>query len=166
MRFNRANVYTPEISYEDNMFLIYEAGVTKEVDVMEDDINNFLLDIIEGKIKSSNYERIRESYLVNQEIKNEKTFDTLFDQFIKDIKGFPSSQPEENKNKLDIPKTFEELVEKVSPVLIKPKRTTVLAARKSISDDDFNKMVEKKKKNIQKYPLNKDISIENKILQE
>ena len=35
-----------------------------------------------------------------------------------------------------------------------------------MSDDDFNKMVEKKKKNIQKYPLNKDISIENKILQE
>ena len=150
------------------MFQIYEAGVTKEVDIMEDDINNFLLDIIEGKIKSSNYERIRESYLVNQEIKNEKTFDFLFDQFIADIltKKFPSSQSEENKNKLDIPKTFEELVEKISPVLIKPKRTTVLVARKNISDDDFNKMVEKKKKNIQKYPLNKDISIENKILQE
>ena len=162
LRFNRTNAYTPDISYENKLFLIYEAGVTKEVDVMEDDINNFLLDIIEGKIKSSNYERIRESYLVNQ-IKIEKTFDTLFDQFINDIKGFPSSQPEEYKNKLDIPKTFEELVEKVSPVLIKPKRITVLAARKSISDDDFNKMVEKKKKNIQ-YPLNKDISIENKIL--
>ena len=170
LRFNRTNAYTPSIIYDkiyDNkLFLIYEAGVTKEVDVMEDDINNFLLDIIEGKIKSSNYERIRESYLVNQEIKIEKTFDTLFDQFINDIKGFPSSQPEENKNKLDIPKTFEELVEKVSPVLIKPKRTTLLLARKNMSDDDFNKMVEKKKKNIQKYPLNKDISIENKILQE
>ena len=166
LRFNRTNAYTPSIIYNNKLFLIYEAGVTKEVDVMEDDINNFLLDIIEGKIKSSNYERIRESYLVNQEIKIEKTFDTLFDQFINDIKGFPSSQPEEYKNKLDIPKTFEELVEKVSPVLIKPKRITVLAARKSISDDDFNKMVEKKKKNIQKYPLNKDISIDNKILQE
>ena len=166
LRFNRTNTYTPNIIYASSRFQILETGVTKEVDVMEDDINNFLLDIIEGKIKSSNYERIRESYLVNQEIKIEKTFDTLFDQFINDTKGFPSSQPEENKNKLDIPKTFEELVEKVSPVLIKPKRTTVLVARKSISDDDFNKMVEKKKKNIQKYPLNKDISIENKILQE
>ena len=166
LRFNRTNAYTPRIIYASSRFQILEAGVTKEVDVMEDDINNFLLDIIEGKIKSSNYERIRESYLVNQEIKNEKTFDTLFDQFIDDIKGFPSSQPEENKNKLDIPKTFEELVEKVSPVLIKPKRTTLLLARKNMSDDDFNKMVEKKKKNIQKYPLNKDISIENKILQE
>ena len=71
----------------------------------------------------------------------------------------------ENKNKLDIPKTFEELVEKISPVLIKPKRTTVLVARKSISDDDFNKMVEKKKKNIQ-YPLNKDISIVHEIIEE
>ena len=130
------------------MFLIYEAGVTKEVDVMEDDINNFLLDIIEGKIKSSNYERIRESYLVNQEIKNEKTFDTLFDLFMYDIfiKEFPSLQAEGNENKLDIPKTFEELVEKISPVLIKPKRITVLVARKNMYDDDFNKMVEKNKK--------------------
>jgi hypothetical protein len=165
LRFNRTNVYTPIISYKNNMFQIYEAGVTKEVDIMEDDINNFLLDIIEGKIKSSNYERIRESYLVNQEIKNEKTFDFLFDQFIADIltKKFPSSQSEENKNKLDIPKTFEELVEKISPVLIKPKRITVLVARKNISDDDFKKMFEKKK-NIKKYPLNKDISIEHEII--
>ena len=71
----------------------------------------------------------------------------------------------ENKNKLDIPKTFEELVEKISPVLIKPKRTTVLVARKNISNDDFNKMVEKKKKNI-KYSLNKDISIVHEIIGE
>ena len=42
---------------------------------------------------------------------------------------------------------------------LKSEHINELTELKNKNDDDFNKMVEKKKKNIQKYPLNKDIKI-------
>ena len=43
-------------------FILFEQGLYKEVDSMEDDINKVLLDVIEGGIDVKNYKEILESY--------------------------------------------------------------------------------------------------------
>ena len=84
LRFNYTNAYTPQLEYSDNYFEIYEQGVFKDVDKMEDDINKVLLDVIEGKITIDNYKEILESHSFIESTKEEKTFDNLFNAFISD----------------------------------------------------------------------------------
>ena len=72
LRFNYTNTYMVQLVISDNYFHIYEQGVFKDVDKMEDDINKVLLDVIEGKISSNNYKEIRESFLFQKETKEEK----------------------------------------------------------------------------------------------
>ena len=84
LRFNYTNTYTPQLEYSDNYFEIYEQGLFKDVDKMEDDINKVLLDVIEGKITIDNYKEILESHSFVESTKEEKTFDNLFNAFISD----------------------------------------------------------------------------------
>ena len=84
LRFNYTNTYTPNIHYNEMYFEIYEQGVFKDVDKMEDDINKVLLDVIEGKINLDNYKEIIESLSFIDATKEEKTFDNLFNVFISD----------------------------------------------------------------------------------
>ena len=58
----------------------------------------------------------------------------------------------------EIPKTFSELVEHISPVFINPKRFTILIAKNSWSNETFQNMF-KKRSEIKKYFLNNNIDI-------
>ena len=79
LQFNYTNAYNPSIKIENNIFQIFEQGLYKEVDEMEDDINQVLFDVFEGKINFSNYDEILESYTTLEKAKREKTLDNLFD---------------------------------------------------------------------------------------
>ena len=85
LRFEYNNSYTPMNSFEDDSFTIYEQGLYKEVDQMEDDINKVLLDIIEGRITIQNFKEIWESFFGEGfDRKEEKNLDNLFDKFVTD----------------------------------------------------------------------------------
>ena len=81
LRFNYTNVYTPKISGSDREFLIYEQGLYKDVDKMEDDINSVLKDVLDGKIDVQNYKEIIESTGLSIETKNDKSIEKLFSTF-------------------------------------------------------------------------------------
>ncbi len=139
-------------------FIIYEQGLYKEVDSMEDDINRVLLDVVEGRIDVQNFKEIYESYNLNIEAKKEKNMDNLFDDFISE---------EENKNSYlnneAVPKSFSELVEIIKPILINPTRLSILIARNTLSDEDYKAMLLKRSQ-INEYILNKTISITHRQL--
>ena len=153
LRFNYTNAYSPSVMLSGEFFMIYEQGLYKEVDSMEDDINRVLLDVIEGRIDVENFKEIVESYNLNIEAKKEKSMDNLFDDFISE---------EETKNAYlnneDVPKSFSELVEIIKPILINPTRLSILIARNTLSDEDYNAMVLNRSQ-IKEYILNKTISI-------
>ena len=151
LRFNYTNAYTPLALTDENNFIILEKGLYKEVDQMEDDIDRVLLGTLEGKINVSNYKEIVESYTTQEKAKKEKTLDNLFEEFI---------NPENNANSdnFTAPQTFKELVDIVAPIFKQPKRTTILIARNTLSNDEFDAMYERRSK-IKEYSLNKDINI-------
>lgn len=158
LRFNYTNGYTPLVMLNGQIFIIYEQGLYKEVDSMEDDINRVLLDVVEGRIDVQNFKEIYESYNLNIEAKKEKNMDNLFDDFISE---------EENKNSYlnneAVPKSFSELVEIIKPILINPTRLSILIARNTLSDEDYKAMLLKRSQ-INEYILNKNISITHRQL--
>ena len=157
LRFNYTNVYTPSVSLNGKLFIIFEQGLYKEVDSMEDDINKVLLDVIEGRIGIENFNEIIESYNSIIEAKKEKTLDNLFEHFI-------SEETKNNYlNDMDIPKSFSELVEIIKPILINPKRITILIVRNTLSDAEYESMFLKRSR-IEEYILNKNITISHQQL--
>ena len=157
LRFNYTNAYTPLISMEENILRIFEQGLYKEVDKMEDDIDSVLLDIIEGKIEieNQNYNLIVNSYFnTNDEVEKEKTLDNLFQDFI-------TRNETQNTflNDEDFPKNFSKLVEMVKPVLINPQRISLLIARNTLSDTDYENMYNNRIGQFTKYKLNNNIII-------
>ena len=157
LRFEYNNSYTPMNSFEDDSFTIYEQGLYKEVDQMEDDINKVLLDIIEGRITIQNFKEIWESFFGEGfDKKEEKNLDNLFDKFVTD---------ENNQfnilNEQEPPKNFAELVELIKPVFTYPQRTTLLIARKDLKDEDFSEMFDRRSQ-ISDYLLNNTITITHK----
>ena len=153
LRFNYTNVYSPHLYIQEGYFIIYEQGLYKEVDSMEDDINSVLLDVIEGRITISNYKEIIESYTREFEVKEEKNLDNLFEDFISD------DNSDETDSDIEIPQNFEELVNKVAPIFKEPQRTTLLIARNTMSDEDFKIMFERNKEKKSSYILNTTINI-------
>jgi len=160
LRFNLSNAYTPTISIEQGFFYIEEQGKYKEVDGMEDDINEVLNMLINGTLKCPNYQNIVKSFDLKINAKIEKDHNYLFEQFKKKVFSNKNKIEEVNEDFIPIPNTFKELVEIVSPVFINPKRFTILVVRPGISDDDFKKLIEKRKENY-KYKLNKSIVVEH-----
>ena len=158
LRFNYTNVYTPHTLIQEGIFIIYEQGLYKEVDSMEDDINSVLLDVIEGRITISNYKEIIESYTREIEVKKEKTLDNLFEDFISD------ENSNETVSDIEIPQSFEELVNIVAPIFKEPQRATLLIARNTMSDEDFRSMYERNKENKSYYILNTTINITYNII--
>ena len=63
-----------------------------------------------------------------------------------------------NDDYLPIPGTFEELIKQVSHVFTNPKRFTFLVARPDITDDDYKKIIERRKEKY-KYKLNETLNI-------
>ena len=87
--------------------------------------------------------------------KIERTPDYLFNNFIKE-KRVNKNLLKEKSNKI----SYTELIEKISNTFKNPQRFSILVARSGISDEDFKKMVEKRKQ-ITQYFLNNNIQIEH-----
>ena len=157
LRFNYSDSYSPKFIIQKNFLCVFEQGLYKEVDQMEDDLNKVLLNILEGKINVNNYKEIAESYTTQEKEKKEKNIDNLFDEFVK-------SNQENKKNYDDFtaPETFKELVDIIAPIFREPNRTTVLITRNNLSEDDFNEMYERRSK-IKQYILNNNITINHSI---
>jgi hypothetical protein len=160
LRFNYTNGYTPISTVQYDYFIIIEQGLFKEVDQMEDDINKVLLDLIEGKINVSSYNEIKQSYLYKGEEKKEKNMDYFFDKFMEEHDK--TEKEESNTLKVNeetkIPETFKELVDIMAPMFTKPKRDTILVARNTLSDSEFETMFQRRRE-IKEYLLNKTINI-------
>ena len=158
LRFNYTNAYTPFSTIIGNYFYIYEEGLYKEVDQMEDDINKVLLNIIEGKINVSFYNEIKQSYLLEGETKTEKNMDYLFELFKREHNKQENGESIKLNDELKIPETFKELVDIMAPMFTKPKRDTILVARNTLSDSEFETMFQRRRE-IKEYLLNKTINI-------
>ena len=157
LRFNYSNAYTPNFLVTKNFLNIVERGKYKEIDEMEEDINQVIYDLINGNLKCPNYKNIKESFLLQGNNKIDKTPDYLFDSFLEELypKNFGSNKNEEY---LPFPDTFEELIEVVTPIFKNPKRFTFLVVRPEVSDEEFKKLIEKRKQNY-KYKLNESVNI-------
>ena len=158
LRFNYSNAYTPFSMIIGNYFYIYEEGLYKEVDQMEDDINKVLLNIIEGKINVSFYNEIRQAFLLKEETKTEKNMDYFFELFKQDHNEQENGESVKLNDELKIPETFKELVDIMAPMFTKPKRDTILVARNTLSDSEFETMFQRRRE-IKEYLLNKTINI-------
>jgi len=155
LRFNYTNAYSPSIMVLPDRINIYEQGRYKEISQMEDDINEVILGMINGNIQCENYGDIIKSYKLKSNNKKEKTYKTLFRDYI--------NGKFDNKEKPDdvkYPENFTQLMEEIAPIFTEPQRYTILIGRKDISDEDFKKMVENRK-NSANYIINKAIKIEH-----
>ena len=159
LRFNFSNAYSPGISFDDGYFFLFEQGEYKEVDGMEDDINQVFYMLVNGELKCPNYDNIVKSFSLKNNGKVDRDDNYLFDKF-KKMASLNENKKELNQDNIEIPKTFEELVEIVSPIFIKPKRFTFLVVRPGISDEDFQKLISKRKENY-KYKPNEAIVVEH-----
>ena len=160
LRFNFSNAYSPLIGFGSGFLFIFEQGKYKEVDGMEDDINEVLNMLINGTLKCSNYQNIVKSNSLKSNGKIEKDHNYLFEQFKNKEYTNINKIEEVNQDYIPIPNTFKELVEIVSPIFMNPQRFTILVVRPGISDDDFKKLIEKRKENY-KYKLNESIVVEH-----
>ena len=120
---------------------------------MEDDINKVLLNIIEGKINVSFYNEIKQSYLLEGETKTEKNMDYLFELFKREHNKQENGESIKLNDELKIPETFKELVDIMAPMFTKPKRDTILVARNTLSDSEFETMFQRRRE-IKEYLLN------------
>ena len=160
LRFNFSNAYSPKIGFGSGFLIIFEQGKYKEVNGMEDDINEVLNMLINGTLKCPNYQNIVKSNSLKSNGKIEKDHNYLFEQFKNKEYTNINKIEEVNQDYIPIPNTFKELVEIVSPIFMNPQRFTILVVRPGISDDDFKKLIEKRKENY-KYKLNESIVVEH-----
>ena len=161
LRFNYTNAYSPSIMVLPDRINIYEQGRYKEITQMEDDINEVILGMINGNIQCENYEDIINSYKLKSNNKKEKTYKTLFRDFISEKYDNNNNHDDINyHNDEEYPDNFTQLMQKIAPIFKEPQRYTILIGRKDISDEDFKKMVENRKKNAN-YIINKNITIEH-----
>ena len=158
LRFNYSNAYTPEITTANNRYLfIFERGKYKGIDGMEDDINQVIYDMLNGKYKVPNYLDIVKSFILQGNDKVDKTPDYLFDSFLEEL--YPNNFESLKEGELlSVPPTFEELIKLVAPIFTNPKRFTFLVVRPEVSDDDYKKLIEKRKASY-KYNLNETVNI-------
>ena len=159
LRFNYSNSYSPRVLNFYDSIGIYEQGRYKEVTEMEEDINNVIEGVVNGSIQCENYKEIVDSYKITAEEKIEKSYDTLVSSFF-----YGTYEGERRKEEeIQFPKTFKDFIGFLSDIFKeKPKRIAVLMARSDMSDEDFSKMVENKKKNTnERYKLNSSIIIEH-----
>jgi hypothetical protein len=156
LRFNYSNAYSPSFMIIPNYIYIFEQGRYKEVTQMEDDINEVLLKIINGNIQCENYHDIIESFKLKGSENKEKTYNTLFNDYI-----YGKYEPYIiDFNETKYPDSFEELMQELSPIFINPQRITILIGRNDLSNEDFQKLV-KNREEAAEYILNKEISIEH-----
>ena len=162
LRFSYTNAYSPNVDGSEE-FIIYEQGLYKDVDQMEDDINRVLKDVLDGKIDVESYKEIVESYLMSIDTKNDKSIEKLFSSFTLNKTTLINTNTNTDTDTVTInetpkyPETFKELVANISQVFTNPNRITILIAKKDLSDEAFDEMFQRRK--ITEYPLNKSITI-------
>ena len=158
LRFEKMHSYHPNIFVENNFFMLYEQGRYKEPNQMEEEIDELLLDIINGKITCENYNDIVTSFKIKQEEKIEKNIDNLFNEFITGT--FTNDENVNSYLESEFPDTFQELMNEISSVFTEPKRYTILIYRSDIPHKYYEKIIRRKKRrNV--YILNKNVSIFN-----
>ena len=158
LRLEKSHSYHPNLFVENNFFMLYEQGRYKEPNKMEEEIDELLLDIINGKIVCENYNDIVTSFKTKQDEKIEKNIDNLFNEFITGT--FTNDENVNSYLESDFPDTFKEFMKQISSVFTEPKRYTILVYRSDIPDKYFQKIIKKKKKkNV--YILNKNVKILN-----
>ena len=158
LRLEKMHSYHPNIFVEQNFFMIYEQGRYKEPDIMEKEIEELLLDIINGKIVCDNYNDIVTSFKTKQDEKIEKDLDNLFNEFI--TGKFTNDENVNPYLQSEFPYNFKDLMEQISYVFTEPKRYAILVYRSDISNYNYNRNIQKKKKN-NVYLLNKKMRIFN-----
>ena len=154
LRFEYSHAYHPKIYVENNFLMIFEQGLYKEPTEMEDDINEVLLGMIQGKIKCDNYKDIVKSYNMKKEDILEKNPINLFNEFISST----NKNEEEKYQIIKYPKNFVKFMKKLSPIFTEPKRYTILINRYQLSNDLYKEMMKKRKQSA-KYILNEKIRI-------
>ena len=143
LRFKYSHSYHPKIYFENNFLMIFEQGRYKEPTQMEDEINEVLLGMIKGNIKCDNYKDIVKSYKLKQS-KKEKNPLSLFKKFI----GRDDDENDDNDYlEKKMPKSFGKFVKKISSIFTEPERYTILVTRSDMPDSEFNKIMNRRKKN-------------------
>ena len=86
--------------------------------------------------------------------------DYFFNKFTEEHDKKEKEEPNTIKlnDESKIPETFKELVDIMAPMFTQPKRSTILIARNTLSDDDFDAMYQRRSQ-IKEYLLNKTINI-------
>ena len=154
LRFKYSHSYHPKIYFENNFLMIFEQGRYKEPTQMEDEINEVLLGMIKGNIKCDNYKDIVKSYKLKQG-KKEKNPLSLFKKFI----GRDDDENDDNDYlEKKMPKSFKKKKKKISSIFTEPERYTILVTRSDMPDSEFNKIMNRRKKNA-KYILNESVKI-------
>ena len=158
LRLEKTHSYHPNIFVENNFFMIFEQGRYKEPHIMEEEIDELLLDIINGKIICENYNDIVTSFKTKKDEKIEKNIDNLFNEFITGT--FTNDENVNSYLESDFPENFKDFMEQISSVFTEPKRYTILVYRSDIPDKYYRKIIRRKKKN-NVYILNRNMSIFN-----
>ena len=158
LRLEKTHSYHPNIFVEQNFFMIYEQGRYKEPHIMEEEIDELLLDIINGKIVCDNYNDIVTSFKTKQDEKIEKNLDNLFNEFITGT--FTNDENVNSYLQSEFPHNFKDLMEQISYIFTEPKRYTILVYRSDIPDNYYQKIIKRKRKN-NVYLLNKNMKIFN-----
>ena len=164
LRFNYSNGYGVSIyRYEDSV-IIYEQGRYREVTQMEDDINKVFQGMLNGEFQCENYKDIVDSLEIEKIENNattEKTYEGLVTNFFYEDELMYDDIVEEVEEEVYYPDNFNDFMKILSPVFTEPKIYSILIARSDISDSDYQKMVENRKKNNKNYILNSSIVIEH-----
>ena len=92
LRFELSHAYHPKIYVENNYLMIFEQGRYKEPTQMEDDINEVLLGMIEGKVKCDNYKDIVKSYKMKNVKIIEKNPASHFNKFIEETNNIQNEE--------------------------------------------------------------------------
>ena len=158
LRLKYMHSYHPSIFVENNFFMIYEQGRYKEPHEMEEEIDQLLLDIIDGKIVCENYNDIVTSFKTKQDLIIEKNPENLFNEFITGT--FTNDENVNAYLESEFPIDFKDLIKEISTVFTEPKRYTLLVYRNDIPDKYYEKIIRQKKKN-NVYILNKSVGIFN-----
>ena len=158
LRLEKMHSYHPKIYVENNFFMIYEQGRYKEPTIMEEEIDQLLYELLEGKITCQNYEDIVTSFKIKEEENIEKNPTNLFNEFVSGT--FTNDENSNDYLETNFPDNFKDFMEHISTVFTEPKRYTLLIFRSDINDQEYEQIIKNKKEN-NVYILNKNMKIYN-----
>ena len=145
--------------FQKSTILITLQGRMTDPEIMDEHIQIVLKEIIEGNIKCPEFDSIKKSILFKENQSIEKTPNNLFDKFINSNLNKDSNIYGNLDENVNIPETFEEVVNEVKDIFIYPKRFGIYEYRYDIDEKEINKKIERKKEN-NIYYLNSKITVD------